>query len=73
MWLKGVCEWEGVAEEFRVSRSLSYLRSGRSEEVAPTLIIIATITFHPPLLSPTGPPILGCSHPACPGGPLSPF
>lgn len=69
MWLKGVCEWEGVAEEFRVS----YLRSGRSEEVAPTLIIIATVTFHPLLLPPTGPPLLGCRHPARPGGPLSPF
>ena len=73
MWLEGVCEWEGVAEEVRVSQDLSHMGPGRSWDVATTLIVIAAITFHPLLLFPAGPPIPGCSHPARPGGPLSPF
>ena len=73
MWLEGVCEWEGVAEEVRVSKDLSHTGPGRSWEVATTLTIIAAISFHLFLLSPTGPPIPGHSHPARPGRPLSPL
>lgn len=71
--LEGVCEWEREAEEVEELAEALVIWRQEGQEVAIILIIIATVTFHPLLLSPTGLPIPGHSHPARPGRPLSPF
>lgn len=48
MWLEGVCEWEGVDEEIRVSKDLSHMGPGRSWELLLLLLSVFIFFSCPP-------------------------
>lgn len=73
MWLEEVSERKEQERRSENSQSLSHMGPGRSWEVATTLVTIATVTFHPLLLSPQDPASLDTAIQSALAGLYPPF